>query len=1080
MGNYRIIEKKLQEFIQKYNRNKLLKGLILFAAIGLLYFILVVSLEYFLWLNRLGRSILFFLFIGVELVLFTFFIIIPLTKLFRFSKGINEEEASRIIGKHFPEVNDKLLNLLQLKKDARKSDLLLAGIEQKSAELEPVPFASAIDFKSSLKYLKFAVFPVLIIIVFVFTGNSVIFRDGVDRVVHYNKTYEPPAPFRFTIQNDKLRVRENENFKLLVRTEGELIPETASIHFNGQTYFLKSVSPGLFEYDFKRLKNKTEFQLSANGINSGIKEIDVIAVPKLLSFEIDADYPAYTGKQDEKLNGNGNFSVPEGSLITWKFNTRSTKSIKIATRDTTVTLENDFRFEKRLFSDYNYEVSTANEFIQDYENIEYLIEVVKDRYPSIDLEMKTDSIDNSTRYFKGQVSDDYGLRKLELVYYPVGEKDSLRLSEIPVSGKTFGEFLYTFPGGLQLKAGTNYEYYFRVFDNDAVNGSKASKSSVFSYREKSAEELREENLQQQRDNIGKLGESIEDYEDAEEELDEIYRLQKEKEELSYNERKKLEDFIERQKRQMEMMKNYSEKLKESFEKEKEAEEQNKLEENLKDRLEKNEERLQENEKLLEELMEFSDKINREELGKKLEELSKNNKTDKRNLEQLLELTKKYYIEEKRQKLSGDLQKLAKEQEDLSEEEEKNSPEEQERLNKEFEEFQEEMDKLEEDNERLKKPVDLDRDKIEEESIKKDQQQAREKLEESKPGEASPKQKEAAKKMRKMAGKMKQQQSMQGGEQLKADIESLRQILENLVTFSFEQEELLENFKRLDQDNPVYAKKLKQQSVLREHFRHIDDSLYSLALKNPMINEQITENLTNIEFDIEKSLERLSENLVPQGTASQQYVVTGANNLAYLLSNILSSLQQMANPQLGQGKGQEEFQLSDIIKKQESLEEEMKEGMQKQKQGQGQGEESPESEEEKGRIFEMYQKQQEIRRELDELMKKEGKDGNTDALEKAMERLEEELLEKGINEESLKRASQLKHQLLKLEEARIRQGEDTKRRSNTAEDEYSNPVNNQNIRAKEYFNSTEILNRQILPLRQNYKTKVRRYFERGNN
>ena len=108
MNNFKNIQNKLQAFIRRYYTNELLKGAILFFAIGLLYFLFTLFIEYTLWLNPIARAILFWLFIGVELALFVKFIAIPLAKLFKFQKGINNKDASRIIGKHFPEVNDKL------------------------------------------------------------------------------------------------------------------------------------------------------------------------------------------------------------------------------------------------------------------------------------------------------------------------------------------------------------------------------------------------------------------------------------------------------------------------------------------------------------------------------------------------------------------------------------------------------------------------------------------------------------------------------------------------------------------------------------------------------------------------------------------------------------------------------------------------------------------------------------------------------------------------------------------------------------------------------------------------------------
>ena len=147
MNNFNNIQTKLEQFIAKYYTNELIKGAILFFSIGLLYFLVTLLIEHLLWLNSTGRTLLFWLFIAVELFLFIKFIAIPISRLLKLQKGIDYLDASKIIGNHFPEVNDKLLNVLQLHQNKTGSELLLASIEQKSAELYPIPFKLAIILK---------------------------------------------------------------------------------------------------------------------------------------------------------------------------------------------------------------------------------------------------------------------------------------------------------------------------------------------------------------------------------------------------------------------------------------------------------------------------------------------------------------------------------------------------------------------------------------------------------------------------------------------------------------------------------------------------------------------------------------------------------------------------------------------------------------------------------------------------------------------------------------------------------------------------------------------------------------------
>ncbi len=141
-----IIFDKLEAFIKKFYTNELIKGVILFIGLGLLYLIFTLLIEYFLWLSATGRTILFWLFVAVEAFLLIRFIAFPLFKLFKLQKGINYEEASQIIGNHFTEVQDKLLNFLQLSNQKQPSELVLASIEQKASFIATDSFFKCREF----------------------------------------------------------------------------------------------------------------------------------------------------------------------------------------------------------------------------------------------------------------------------------------------------------------------------------------------------------------------------------------------------------------------------------------------------------------------------------------------------------------------------------------------------------------------------------------------------------------------------------------------------------------------------------------------------------------------------------------------------------------------------------------------------------------------------------------------------------------------------------------------------------------------------------------------------------------------
>jgi len=1119
LEGFKTIQDKLEGFIRKYYTNELIKGVILFIAIGLLYFLATLLVEYFLWLNSLARTILFWLFVIVETALVIKFIVLPIAKLFKLQEGINYEYASKIIGRHFPQVNDKLLNVLQLQSDKSKTELLLASINQKASELSPIPFKLAINFKSNFKYLKYASIPLIIILIAILTGNFNLFSDSFERVVHYKTAYEQPAPFQFYVLNNDLNAVENTDFILHVSVSGNVMPNNVEIRYNNESYFLQQKSVGEFEYLFSKPKEDIQFELTANNVTSKPYDLHIIQAPSLLSFEMLLKYPNYVNKASEILKSTGNAIIPEGTSITWKLITKSTESVSLFSKDTLLfskTNKNQFELSKSIYNSFDYSLSTSNDNLKDYEKLAFNIEVVKDEYPEINLKVEKDSVDLQTLYFYGQLSDDYGFNELQLIYYPTENDTNKEYVSIPVSSSNISEFITAFPNNLPIQHGISYDLYFQVFDNDAIHGFKSSKTNVFTYRKRTKAEEEQRSLDLQNETIKDLNKSLKKFDEQDKQLEELTKTQKEKSELNFNDKKKLESFLNRQKQQDEMMKNFNKQLKDNLEEfQKDNLKEDTFKEDLKMRLDENEQQLKQDEKLLEELEKLKEKIDKEDFTNKLDELAKQNKNKKKSLQQLLELTKRFYIEKKLDKLKEELTHQAKEQDKLSNaSKEENTSEKQEQLNKDFEDFKKELDQLEKDNKELKKPIEIPRDKLDEKEVQMEQKNASEELnknedkidtgvDKSKPEEnlnnAKKSQKKAAQKMMQMSQKMAQSMQMSGGEQMQEDVEMLRRVLDNLLLFSFEQEDLMNQFKDIEVNHSKYASYLRKQSSLKEHFKHIDDSLFALSLREPKLSETVNKEITEVYYNIDKSLSQLAENQILQGISNQQFTITSANNLANFLSDVLDNMEEQLNMAPGKGKG--DMQLPDIIMSQEELNKMMEEGIKKDQEGklnEGKGDKQQENGDDKngkhgkeksgegendsmnGLLYEIYQQQQELRQALQDKLAKEGNGGSGSNLLKQMENIELDLLNKGFTNETLQKMMQLEHQLLKLENATFQQGEDNKRESKTNFDNFNNTSNNQIPTAKQYFNTTEILNRQALPLQHIYKVKVQEYFKVSND
>ena len=1112
MNNFNNIQQKLQQFIKKFYTNELIKGIILFVAFGMLYFFITLFIEYFLWLPPNARSILFYVFVLVEVALLIKLIILPITKLTGLQKGISFAEASKIIGNHFSEVDDKLLNVLQLKSSTQQSELLLASIEQKSATLQPIPFKNAINFKNNRKYIKYLLIPLVIWLFTFFTGNNKIFKESFTRVVNYQTAYEPPAPFQFKILNDKLTTIENKPFELQVETVGTILPENVQIHFNNQNYLLKDKDQGTFSYGFSNMKEPITFYLEANGIRSKDYQLSVIKTPVVTDFEMVLKYPRYTAKKNERIKNTGNAVVPEGTSITWNIKTQATDSVLFTSLNTipfTLHSKNNFSIKKRLKQRINYQITTSNRNLKNYEKLNYTIEVIKDEFPKIEVKSDIDSVSRGPVQFVGQLSDDYGLQKLNLVYYSVTDKKNVKTHLIEISKATFEEFYYIFsPVNLEIKEGIAYEMYFEVYDNDAVNGSKATKSKAFTYYNKTKQEITDDLLKEQQQNLDELNKTAKSTEKLSKDFEEFSKKLKKKSELNWNDKKEFDQFLKRQEQYQQLLEKHTNKLKENLDEQELTNEEQSIKdkkEELKKRIEEAQE-LQKKDRLLEELKKMAEKLNKEGMLKKLDKLAQQNKQEKRSLERLLELTKRFFVEKKAAQITKKLDTLSKKQ-DKQADKENNTAEDQKKLNKDFDEIKKDFDDLRKQNKNLFQPMKLPDTKFDEDVTKELMKQATEKLEQQEADNkddtktdqqekaqkgAKGQQKAASKKMKELSDKMRGAMSAMQGESINENIDNLRAILENLLSFSFDQEKLMLSFDGIDAHHAEFPKKLKKQQILKENFEHIDDSLYTLSLRLQKLSSNIQKDLTEAHYNIDKSLENIAENRIRQGISNQQYTMTAANNLANLLSNVLNSLQ---NPGMGSGKGKgQSFSLPDIIKKQQGLSKKMKDGIKKGeesgkgkegkgKQNKGKGGEGKNGgnggnkEQMTGEQYQIYQEQNALRNALQEIIGKEGKNGS--AGQKALQQmkaLEKQLLDKGFKNEVLQRMIHLEHELLKLDKARLEQGKDNKRKSETNNTQFSNKKIPQIKNKKLYFSTKEILNREPLPLRNNYKKKVQEYFK----
>src|SRR4030095_15274157 len=489
-GNYLILIQKLDAFTRRFYLNKLIRGSLITLGSVLALFLVYALLENQFYFGGTMRKLLLGSFLLTSIASLGYLVLWPLAQYYKLGKIISHDQAAAIIGNHFGHIQDKLLNILQLKRQAEQSDgnaeLLFAGIEQKTKEIELVPFKSAIDLGNNRKYLRYVLPPALVLLTLLIAAPSMI-RDSTNRLIHTNKIFEREAPFRFIINPEQpLSVVQYEDYELKVSTEGSMVPAEVFIEIDNYSYRLRKEDNSSFSYHFKNVQQDTPFKIYAGPVSSQELTLEVLKKPGIMSFDIGLDYPSYTGHRDEELNNIGDLVIPEGTQMTWDIQAAHTDDVDALFEGQASKVEAERRSEDRFIlkskanKDGRYTLYLNNSLIAHPDSVQYSIRVVPDRYPGIQVESFADTLETNLIYFAGHTDDDYGIRSLTFQYEHVdadGNIIEVKSHGLDVPHPTQFSYTHLFDlNSIELKAGEEIRYYFEVHDNDAIHGSKASRT----------------------------------------------------------------------------------------------------------------------------------------------------------------------------------------------------------------------------------------------------------------------------------------------------------------------------------------------------------------------------------------------------------------------------------------------------------------------------------------------------------------------------------------------------------------------------------------------------------------------------
>ena len=1065
-NNYKLFVDKLNSYIRKFYFFKLIRGFIFFIILFVLYFSSIVVLEYFNYFDPKIKLSILLLTVLLTSFIFVYFLLIPLIKLVGYGNRLTYYDVSSLLSKTYPEIKDKLINIIELANEddsIYSSSLKQASIDQKIQELKIFSFSDSIRFKD----LKIIFWIFSIALVLFLTGlitSPDLFRESSVRLVHFHEKYIKPAPYAFLLENKVFEIVTGESVELRLSCKGKDLPEMMYVNISGNNFLMKK-DGDLFTYTIENINSSISFYFSDRKYFSEIYKVKVLNKPYISSFTVDILPPSYTNIGKETLQNIGDLKIISGTIVKWTFNTVDTDSLSIQFNDSTnaigIRKDNMFEITKTIYNDSEYRIAIRNLKLKDENSLVYKIKTSSDLFPEIKVVQIRDSIDFKNFYFKGNIVDDYGFSQLDF-NISVDGKDSI--FKIPFTPFLLNQdFYYSFNFETVKGLGKSFKYYFSVNDNDYIQHFKRSISETFTFTFPDYQDIasKENSDLNSIDDLFKKSSKL--TKEIQEEFENFKMKQINSELSDWEKFQTVKDIMGKKNELENVLKEISQQNKDannftnSFTEEKQelVKKQEQIEELLKEVFS------DDLKKLFDEFNELAkqfdskkfDQISKE-MDLKMDDLSK-------QLDKNMQLLKKMKVEQKVERILQELKDLSQSEKTIFDSMDHNpdlklvNKKENENSNL-LNSIEKEYNEAVEFNKTLEKPVNLFKFDTEFSGIKENYSSVLKDSEKGSKRKTSSGIENNIKNIDQLVFAIDQMLKSGKKEQNKANIEDLKQILENLIIVSYDQEKLLNKLSSVDYNNPIINDVKVKQLNLQNQVVFIKDSLYVLSKRAPEISSIINKEMLDLINSSNSAFENLESGNIGGSRMYQQYGITAANNLALFLSEALENIKkQEQNGQPGDGdcdkpggKGSKPG-MKKLKDSQSSMKDQLQQMIDQMKKG------------DMGKMSQSIGQtlaQQEIMQQLIHEMlngKSVGSKAGDQlkAIDQLLEQSRKDLISKNISSELINRQNLILSKLLEAEKSEIERDFEDKRESKTATDvkkgnpegyfQYNNKQKNEN-------------------------------------
>ena len=1052
------VHKALETYLHARYRLEALRKLVLFLFFSALLWLFALLLEYALWMPPALRRIVFYSVWGIQLVLLGIFVIYPGLQWAGFFRRRPLTDVAREIGEALPQVSDKLLNYLQLEQLTDIDRQMLAyELQRREKELLGFDFRRILPARRYVRYVYLLFIPLTIGAIFRIESKPGALKASYRRLAAYDRTFTPPAPFRVRIVSPPYAVPDS-SYTLKVGVSGDVLPRQMEWVGPQGRIPLRPEGDTLFTHHFEWLERPLRFYLQSGRYRFGPFRIDLLRLPAVDSFRVQLVYPAYLHRRPAaETIARTDWQVPEG--------TRAGVHLYFHHADSLKGLNGHFSLNgdslKQWFfltRDTLLRLTLLNSANSRQAEVAFNVRVTPDWAPEIKAAVRRDTGLYRIRHYHWiQAADDHGLQSLWLVYRPEGKKwQRKRLKKWHHTTDFAGG--YVFPDDFSLPDTIAYTYYFQVYDNNTATGPRHAESQWFGYqpllhRADDRQRREQEAFRQAQAHLQRFGRTNR-------QMDRQLRRMQIDQGENWQLKTQVSEQLARSRREKEALRRLNRQLEAMMKKFKQADPRNPELKELEKRLNENRQRLQ-NDSLERSIQRMLDKLQKEQLLQQLEKLKNQNRLEQRSMERMLELLKRFYVEQSLRQMADSLGRLGRQQEKMARQNVPDSSA-QKQLNERTHRMQQHFDTLQQLNRQLKSPLKIPPLQSDFKAARMFQKQALRQMPQA-PAKARDMQKRAAEKLNEMASALQSGMQSASMQQKKEDLEMIKKLIKSLIDVSFEQEKL---WARNPADRMAYSDILIDQHRLVTTVAQAADSLNAIALRQPAISEDLFDYVSKALYHGRRALQLMQDARFGFVEMQQKEFYQNVNRLIYLLNLFLES-QSKNGMGVGAGQKQSDQQLPDKIRqKAGKIKQMMQEGL-RHKQGR-KGREGMSQ-----RAWQLYKEQQQLK-EMLQKFRDDYPSKRIAELNRQLDELSKKILRKGLTRKNVDEYLQWQYELLKLLHAAYKQHEDEKRRSRTGH-QRQQPADSLRLEMfRRYFPQYEQLIRTGIPLAPYYEQIYKKY------